>query len=150
MAYWRLHYHAVWSCKFRERLITPELEPKLYEYLRKKGFKSGAIIHEIGGIEDHVHLVFSLHPKYAVADFIGKLKGSSSHWVSKIYKYPGEFEWQRGYGVLSFGERALPRVLAYVNNQKEHHQKQTVIAAMEKWGEDDDGIMGYFESSPGG
>jgi len=39
-------------------------------------------MHEVGGIEDHVHTVFSLPPKYAVADFIGTLKGASSHWVT--------------------------------------------------------------------
>jgi len=148
MSYWRLHYHAIWSCKNRAPLITPELEPELYKYLRGKGLELGAIMHAVGGIEDHVHNVFSLPPKFAIADFIGKLKGASSHWVTHVLKHPGEFDWQRGYGVLSFGDKNLPTVIAYANNQKEHHGRQTTHEAMEKWCEEEDGVVAYLDDPP--
>lgn len=147
MPYWRLHYHAVWTCKNREPLITPELEPELYKYLRGKGLELGALMHAVGGIEDHTHATFSLPPKYALADFIGKLKGASSHWVTHILHHSGEFDWQRGYGVLSFGSRDLARVIAYVNNQKQHHQRGTTHEAMEKWSEEEDGVVVYLDES---
>ncbi len=147
MAYWRLHYHAIWSCKNREPLITPELEQHLYKYLRGKALELGGIMHVIGGIEDHIHTAFSLPPKYAIADFIGKLKGASSHWVTHVLKHPGEFDWQRGYGVLSFGDRNMSQVVAYVLNQKEHHKRQTIRDAMERWSEDDDGVVGYWDGT---
>lgn len=149
MSYWRLHYHGVWACKNREALITPELEPELYAYLRRKGLELGAIMHEIGGIEDHTHVVFSLPPKYAVAEFIGKLKGASSHWVTHVLKHPGAFDWQRGYGVLSFGDNNLPTVIAYARNQKKHHKDQTTRAVMEKWSEEEDGVVVYWDESRG-
>ena len=129
MSYWRLHYHGVWACKNREALITPELEPELYAYLRRK--------------------VFSLPPKYAVAEFIGKLKGASSHWVTHVLKHPGAFDWQRGYGVLSFGDNNLPTVIAYARNQKKHHKDQTTRAVMEKWSEEEDGVVVYWDESRG-
>lgn len=147
MPYWRLHYHAVWACKNREPLITPELEPELYKYLRGKSLELGAVIHAVGGIENHVHSAFSLPPKYTLADFIGKLKGASSHWVTHVLRHPGEFDWQRGYGVLSFGSRDLARVIAYVNNQKQHHQGGTTHEAMEKWSEEEDGVAVYLDES---
>jgi len=147
MAYWRLHYHAVWSCKNREPLITRELEPQLYKYLRGKVLELGGVMHAIGGIEDHLHIVFALAPKFALADFIGKLKGASSHWVSHVLQHPGEFEWQRGYGVLSFGDRNMPRVVGYVLNQKEHHRRETTNGMMERWGEEDDGVVGYWDGT---
>ena len=145
MSYWRLHYHAVWHCKYSDPLITPELEPKLYEYLIHKGFKLGAIMHGVGGIENHTHVVFSLPPKFAVADFIGQLKGSSSHWVTHVLKYPPEFQWQEGYGVLSFGDRHMKTILRYVKNQKKHHQKQRTIEVMEKWCDEEDGVVGFWD-----
>jgi putative transposase len=148
MPYWRLHYHGIWSCKNRAPLITPELEPELYKYLRGKGLELGAIMHEVGGIEDHTHVVFSLPPKFAIAEFIGKLKGASSHWVTHVLKHPGEFDWQRGYGVLSFGDKNLPAVIAYAQNQKEHHRQQTINEAMEKWSEEEDGVVVYWDESP--
>ncbi|MGH7495618.1 MAG: IS200/IS605 family transposase [bacterium] len=148
MAYWRLYYHAIWSCHNREPLITPALEPELYKYLRGKGLELGGIMHAVGGIEDHMHSSFSLPPKYALADFIGKLKGASSHWVTHVLRHPGKFEWQRGYGVLSFGSRDLARVVNYVNNQKEHHQRQTTHAIVERCGEEEDGAVGYLDVPP--
>jgi len=141
MPYWRLHYHAVWSCKNREELIMPELEPKLYEYILGKGLELGGIMHAVGGIADHFHTTFSLAPKYALANFIGKLKGASSHWVTHVLKHPDPFDWQRGYGVVSFGSRHLERVIRYVHNQKEHHRKQTINTIMEKWSEEEDGVV---------
>jgi len=145
MAYWRLHYHAVWSCKNREPLIINDLEAPLHNYLLGKGLELGAIMHGVGGIEDHVHTTFSLAPKYAIADFVGKLKGAASHWVTHVLKYPGEFDWQRGYGVVSFGSKHLPMVIKYVRNQKIHHQRKTAIDVFEKWSEDEDGVVMYWE-----
>lgn len=140
MPYWRLHYHAIWTCKNREPLISNDLESELYQYLRGKGMELGAIIHAIGGIENHVHVVFSLAPKYAIATFIGKLKGASSHWITKVLRHPEPFEWQRGYGVLSFGSKNLPQLIHYALNQKEHHQCQTTNEILERCIDEDDGV----------
>ena len=133
MPYWRLYYHAVWSCKNREPLITPDLESGLHEYLMKKGHAFGGIMHGVGGIEDHVHIVFSLPPKKALAEFIGKLKGASSHFVTNVMSHPDPFEWQNEYGVLTFGEKNLKSVMSYVNNQKKNHHNGTTNNSMEMW-----------------
>jgi len=141
MPYWRLHYHAVWACKMRGDLITAKLEPELHHYIKGKSLELGGILHAVGGIENHIHVAFSLAPKYAVADFIGKLKGASSHWVTHVLKHPAEFDWQRGYGVLSFGDRNLEQVIRYIQNQKNHHQQNTINNILEKWSEEDDGVV---------
>ena len=90
---------------------------------------------------------YSLSPKYAIADFVGKLKGAASHWVTHVLKYPGEFDWQRGYGVVSFGSKHLSLVIKYVRSQKEHHQRKTAIDVLENWSEDEDGVVMYWEGS---
>ena len=143
MAYWRLHYHAVWTCKNRRPLITTEVEAPLHEYLRKKGAELGGIMHAVGGIENHVHIVFSLPPKISIADFIGKLKGASSHLVTHVLQCQSEFDWQRGYGVLSFNDGAMTKIITYALNQKEHHHKNTIRASFEKWSEEDNGVGVY-------
>ena len=60
MALWRLYYHLVWATKERQPLITLEKEPKLYNYIIGKADALGSIIHAIGGIENHIHLVVSI------------------------------------------------------------------------------------------
>ena len=149
MAYWRLHYHGIWVCKERLPLITPVLEQELFQYLEIKCCELGGIFHAIGGIENHVHIVFSLHPKYSIADFIGKLKGVSSHWVSYILKSSEFFAWQRGYGVVSFGDRNMEQVVSYVLNQKQHHADQTTKPIMEHYSEEEDGVVFFLDDSEG-
>ena len=144
MSYWRLHYHAVWACKNRQPLITSDLEPQLHKYLLGKCIELGGIMHAVGGIEDHAHVAFSLPPKFAVADFIDKLKGASSHWVTHVLHHPDEFEWQRGYGVVSFGGKNMSQVIAYVQNQRKHHKRETTNIIMERWSEDEDGVEIYL------
>ena len=149
MAYWRLYYYAVWACKNRELLIVPELEVELYKYFFIKSRELGGDLNVVGGMEDHVHLVFSLPPKYAIADFIGMLKGSSSHWITHVLNYSGDFDWQRGYGVLSFGEQGMMRVIAYVKNQKEHHRTDRLNTRFETWSEDEDGAASFWNGVEG-
>ena len=132
MPYYQLYYHIVWATKNREPLITPELEPELHNYLRGKGMEFGGVVHAVGGVEEHVHLAVSIPPRIAVATYIGQLKGASSHWVTHVSPVRVPFEWQEGYGALSFGKRALPRVVDYVLNQHQRHADRRLIPEMER------------------
>lgn len=140
MAYWQLYYHIVWATKGRDLLITKELQAALYKYLRGKVISLGGVFHAVGGMEDHVHVVASIPPKLAVANFVGQLKGASSHWVNHQNDFESVLYWQDGYGVFSFGKRALPRVIEYVLNQQEHHTKNDLWLALERIEEVDVGV----------
>jgi hypothetical protein len=48
-------------------------------------------------------------------------------------------EWQRGFGVVSFGKKQLPWVLRYIANQKQHHAVGKIEARLERTSMDDDG-----------
>lgn len=90
-----------------------------------------------------MHMVISIPPKYAIAEVVKRLKGASSH----------DFEglgWQRGYGVLSVGERQCQIAIGYVENQKKHHAQQTTIAPLERMNEDEVGLEGQAVHEPGG
>ena len=88
-------------------------------------------IHEIGGIETHVHLCVSIAPTVLISDFIGKLKGSSSHEVNQKLGYKS-LEWQSGYGVVSFGTKDLSWVCGYVRDQKKRHASGRVEERLER------------------
>ena len=105
---------------------------ELYGYLRGKVSALDCIPHAIGGIEDHVHVVLSIPPRLAVANIVGQLKGASSHHVNHAILQEQGFAWQSEYSVMSFSERFLPRVVAYVQNQKKHHAAETLWPLLEK------------------
>lgn len=93
----------------------------------------GAFVHEIGGIETHVHMAVSIRPTLLISEFIGQLKGGSSHDVNQaIGRNQKVIEWQAGYGVVSFGTRDMPWVVEYIRNQREHHARGTVHERLER------------------
>ena len=118
-------------------MINERTEDRLYRYLTHKILETqGARLHAIGGIETHVHIAVSLQPNILVSDWIGKLKGSSSYYINHEVQ-PKALEWQRGYGIVTFGTKDLQWVIDYINNQKEHHKNGTIHERLEKFSDDD-------------
>jgi len=132
MTYWRLFYHATWSTKNRLPLIERTWEPDLYNVIAAKAAELRAHVYAIGGIEDHVHLVASIPPSIALSKFIGQVKGNSSHFVNHELYLDTCFAWQNEYGIVSFGDQSLDRVVKYVKNQRRHHRENTVIPFLER------------------
>ena len=139
MAFWRLHYHLVWSTYGREPLIDSIRERIVHPCVYGKAKELGLLIHAIGGVADHVHVVASIPPRLNVAECVGKLKGASSRRVNRELG-GAAFRWQGGYGALSIGERSLPKVIAYVCNQQVHHGTGRPIAIYERCMAHDDGV----------
>ncbi len=132
MPYWRLFYHMVWGTAGRQALITAEVEDDLHRVISAKAQELGAFVYAIGGMEEHVHLVASIPPRMALSDFIGQVKGNSSHFMTHGLAQPREFKWQHDYGVVSFGGKQLDMVVRYVRGQRQHHEGHTVIPFLER------------------
>jgi len=124
-SYTCLHYHLVFSTKHRAPLITPDMRPRLWEYLggTVRGLKGIPI--QVGGTEDHVHLLVTLRQEPALADFSRELKAGSSRWVHDTFPATRGFAWQAGYGAFTVSHSALEAVKAYILNQAEHHKTMT-------------------------
>jgi putative transposase len=137
MAYWRLFYHFVWATREREPVLTQELERHVCRYSMSKAEQLGALVFAMGAMEDHMHLVAAVPPRLSPSDFVKRIKGASSRFVTKQFDIP--FAWQEGYGVLSISEGDLQRVVAYVKGQKVHHRRDTLVAGWERMGAGDDG-----------
>jgi putative transposase len=132
MPYSQLFYHIVWATKRREPLITPDVEPMIYGFLRSKAIGLEAIVFALNGITDHVHMVVSIPPSIAVSTFIGQVKGVASTKFNKSGVRAEPLFWQEGFGVFSFDGKRLPNHIAYVERQKEHHAQGTTIAVLER------------------
>jgi REP element-mobilizing transposase RayT len=132
MSLWRLYYHIIWATKNRYPYLTIEREKNIYPYIIAKAESLKTIVHAIGGIEDHIHIVVSIPPQLSISEFVKNVKGSSSHYFNQLYTDTPKFAWQEGYGVFSLGRKQLDHAVNYVNNQKDHHQKKTIVASLEE------------------
>jgi putative transposase len=131
MPYCQLFYHIVTATKDRCPMITPELEPVVYRYLRGKALDLGATVFALNGVADHVHLVVSVPPRVALSMFVGQIKGYSSNQIHQLYKFP-PFAWQDDYGVFSCDKKRLPNFISYVEGQKEHHRAGSLVQPLER------------------
>jgi putative transposase len=139
-AYSEINFHITWHTKNSLPMITPAIKERLYHYITHKGIgTSGAYLHAIGGIETHIHVAVSTYPEILMSKWIGELKGGSSYYINHEVEAKA-LEWQRGYGIVSFGTKDLTWVVEYIKNQKEHHRKGSIYERLEKYTADDERI----------
>jgi REP element-mobilizing transposase RayT len=132
--YSEINLHINWHCKDSLPLLTPQVEPLAHRSVKQKIVNTpGAFVHEIGGTGTHVHVAVTIPPMLGISEFIGQLKGVSSHDVNEQLGLRGKaLQWQVAYGVVTFGTKDLEWLKQYIRNQREHHARGTVIERLEQ------------------
>ena len=121
----KLFYHIVFSTKHRSPLIIEPFCQRLYAYIGGIIRAQNGHLAEIGGIEDHVHLLTSLSPIKPISDAIREIKANSSKWSNELPNQTNRFEWQKGYGAFTVSYSQVESVRKYIQTQRQHHQKKT-------------------------
>jgi REP element-mobilizing transposase RayT len=109
--------HIVFSTKERQRAIPEARQSRLWAYVAGICQHEGMFVHEIGGMEDHIHLLLQIPPTTALSKAISIIKANSSRWMGD------KFSWQQGYAAFSVSASNIPAVARYIKNQKTHHRK---------------------------
>ena len=116
--------HIIFSTKHRLPQITPDLRPRLYDYLGGCIRGEKGVLYAIGGMPDHMHLLFRWRNDPSVSDLMRKVKGGSSRWVHETVGVH-DFAWQESYASFSVSQSAVPDVRSYIKRQEEHHRHRT-------------------------
>ena len=101
------------------------LQKRLYEYIGGIIRAQNGHLIEIGGIEDHIHILTNLSHSKAISDSIRDIKANTSKWVNEFSNQTNRFEWQKGYGAFSVSYSQIDSVRHYIQIQREHHQTKT-------------------------
>lgn len=123
--YTSLLYHIVFSTKNRERWIKKSIEERVWSYLGGIAREHDMFAQQIGGVEDHVHLVLGMRATMSASKAVQLLKGASSKWIKDTFGDLRGFEWQDGYGAFTVSKSQLASAIEYVVNQREHHRTRT-------------------------
>jgi putative transposase len=132
MPYCRLYYHIVWATKERLPLITVDNQAAIHGAVAKKVHDLKGLVHALNSMPDHIHLLATIPPTVAIAEFVGQIKGNSSHLAGRLSPDAAAFGWQAEYGVVSVSERHVPLVVAYVHRQQQHHADNTLNRTLEQ------------------
>ena len=125
MSYISAYFHCVFSTKERRPQITPKLRDRLWPFLGGIARQNKMKAIEIGGMEDHIHILLSLPSTIAIAKAMQLIKGASSKWVHETFPQHGRFAWQEKYGAFSVSVSQLEKITEYIKGQQEHHRKMT-------------------------
>lgn len=118
----KVYIHYVFSTKYREPVITKEVQEELHKYIIGILAAQGSFTYAIYANPDHIHILCTLPRTITIATLISKTKSASSKWLKS--KGVLGFTWQRGYGAFSVSESGVIPVESYINNQEAHHAKQ--------------------------
>ena len=120
-------YHLVFVPKYRKKKLYGEIRrylgPVFHELAQQKGCK----ILEGHMVQDHVHMLISIPPKYAVSQIVGYIKGKSAIAVARQFSgrkqnFQGEQFWARGYAVSTVGFEE-DQIRKYIQNQEQLDSK---------------------------
>ena len=113
--------------KYRRKALYLELRRHLGEVFRKLALQKESKIEEGHLMSDHVHMLLSIPPKYAVSQAVGYIKGKSAIHLARVYaerkrNFVGQHFWARGFFVNTVG-RDEDAIRAYIRNQEKEDQR---------------------------
>jgi len=126
--YTQIHIHGIFAVQNRISLIAESWREELYKYITGIVQNHGHKMLQIGGMSDHIHILFGMRPVESLSNLMKAVKGESSEWINKQRFTAGHFSWQEGYGAFSYGKSQLNNVIQYIANQPEHHKKRDMVS----------------------
>jgi putative transposase len=119
---WECKYRVVFIPKYRRKTFYGELRQHLGEVFRRLAMQKESRVEEGHLMPDHVHMMISIPPKYAVSQVIGYIKGKSAIHLARVYgerkrSFTGQHFWARGYFVSTVG-RDEAVIREYIRKQE--------------------------------
>ena len=122
----QIYVHIVFSTKNRKPFLQhAPSRYRLHKVLAKTCNNLDSSCLEVGGVEDHVHLLCRLSKTGSVSDLIKELKRVSSAWVKAEVSGLDDFYWQNGYGAFSISPSHVDALRKYIANQEQHHHRES-------------------------
>ncbi len=120
--YTQIFYHIVYSTKERRLSLTPEIRQDLFRYVWGILTEHKCRLYRINAVDDHIHMLISLHQDVKLSDLIKTVKVASTKWLRREkgrVRFPG---WQSGYGAFTHSYAQKNQMIEYIKNQEQHHR----------------------------
>lgn len=125
-------YHIVFSPKFREPVIQPEIQRDVYMMIYKQVLRQRGKVFRINGMEDHVHILASFPADLIPSNAIKVIKQETSRNIMSrrlIHNWQG---WQEGYSAFTCSYREKDAIIKYIKDQELHHTNETFLNELQR------------------
>jgi putative transposase len=124
---WECKYHIVFIPKYRKKVLFGQIRKEMGEVFHRLARQKESLIEEGHLMPDHVHMMISIPPKYAVSQVVGFIKGKSAIHIARLYagrkqNYVGQHFWARGYFASTVG-RDEQVIRNYIRHQEEEDRR---------------------------
>jgi putative transposase len=122
MVLYEAYYHLDWTTKNLATTLDSDWETEVYRVIEAEAQKMETKTYALGIMPDHMHLLACISPDYSVETFLNLIRAVCAEYINHVIRPVTLVEWdQDDYGVVTFERRHLPKMIAYVRNQKKHH-----------------------------
>ena len=121
-SYTQILYHIVFSTKERIPCLIEQNRERLYNYIWGIIKNKKSLLYRINGVDEHIHILSSLHPTICLSDFVKEIKACSTLWIKENNIFSDFTCWQIGYGAFTCSIKEKEVIINYIKNQKEHHK----------------------------
>ena len=130
--YTDITYHIVFGTKNRVRVLDKPRRDELFRLIWGILKERDCHLYRIGGVEDHIHILTSLHPTVALASLVKEIKTVTSEWIKGRGVFPRFDYWQEGYGAFTTDAEGRPGLIEYIRGQEEHHRVKSFAEELEE------------------
>ena len=123
--YSQITIHIVFAVKNRDNIIRKSYREELYKYITGIIKNKNQKLLSINGVSDHIHILIGLNPSMSISNIVRDIKNNSSKFINEKKWVLGKFQWQEGYGAFSYSRSQRPEIIAYIENQENHHKRTT-------------------------
>lgn len=124
---YNLNYHIIWGTKYRNKVLSGDIEDSLKRILLRIAEEYGfSIAHMEVGLDNHIHLLVSAPPKLSVTNIVRWLKGISARLLLQEYpelkkaywKKSDRHLWSSSYFVESIGTTNQNAIAKYIDDRR--------------------------------
>jgi putative transposase len=123
-------YQIVFSTRHRKKCMIKEQRDQLYRYMYGVLKNKNCHTFKINGVEDHLHIITSIHPTIALASLVKLIKVSSCGFIKENKLFKNFDGWQSGYGGFTYAYKDRFNLINYVERQEEHHRKKEFMVEL--------------------
>ncbi len=123
--YTQILYHIVFGTKDHQGTLELARHKDLCRYAAGILRNKRCNVYEIGGYNDHLHILTAIHPSSALADVVKDVKLAAGQWIKNEKVFANFDGWQQGYGAFTCSWKDKDWIVKYIENQQEHHRVKT-------------------------
>ena len=129
--YSQVLYHIVFSTKDRVKCLSATRREDLFKFIWGVLKNKDCHLYRIGGVEDHVHILCSVHSAISLASLVKDIKVGASTYIKDEGLFSGFSHWQEGYGAFTCSWQDKDGLIEYIKGQEEHHREVTFLDELE-------------------